>query len=151
MRTFTMRHHLPSILICLAFGLYALGFSDFATAAPAIPPADQSDITSRGQLPEVMVNGKMDSHTLDRAINQFVQSHAKPSTLIGQVGRWREKVCPAVTGLQSAAAEFVSHQIESVARGVGAPTPVSDKKCSVNIEVAFTSEPQALLDHIATQ
>jgi hypothetical protein len=97
----------------------------------------------------VIVIGKTDLPTLKHEIHQFVQSHAKPSTLIGQIGRWRVKVCPAVTGLQDAAAEFVSRRIENVARSVGAPTVVPGKKCSVNIEVIFTGEPQALLDHIA--
>jgi hypothetical protein len=108
------------------------------------------DVPSGQSVPEVMVTGKMDSHTLDHAIRQFVQSHAKPSTLIGQVGRWNMKVCPAVHGLQGAAAEFVIHQIESVARNIDAPTPASGKQCATNVEVVFTDEPQVLLDHIAS-
>ena len=96
-----------------------------------------------------MVLGKTNLPALKHEIHQVVQSHAKPSTLIGQIGRWREKVCPFVTGLQGAAAEVVSHQIENVARSVGAPTVTSGKRCSANIEVVFTGEPQALLDHIA--
>lgn len=98
---------------------------------------------------EVTVIGKTDVPTLKREIHEFVQSHAKPSALIGQIGRWRQKVCPTVTGLQDAAAEIVSHRIENVARSVGAPTVTSGKKCDVNIQVVFTGEPQALLDHIA--
>ena len=105
--------------------------------------------SSTQPLDEVMVRGKTDIPTLKHEIHQFVQSHAKPSTLIGQIGRWREKVCPVVTGLQGAAAAVVAHEIENVARGVGAPTVTPGKQCSVNIEVVFTGEPQALLDHIA--
>ena len=76
------------------------------------------------------VIGKMDAPTLSRAVSQFVQSHAKPGALSGQVGRWRENVCPTVSGLQRAAGEFVSRGITSVARGVGAPTPATGKKCT---------------------
>jgi hypothetical protein len=100
-------------------------------------------------MDEVTVIGKADLPRLKHEIHQFVQSHGKPSTLIGQIGRWRENVCPLVTGLQAAAAEVVSHQIEQVARSVGAPTVKLGKRCSVNVEVVFTGDPQALLDHIA--
>ena len=138
---------LVALALCSAGNAWATG--PISGTAPPSSPARQ--VTSNGQpLEEVTVVGKTDLPTLKHEIYQFVQSHAKPSTLIGQIGRWHEKVCPAVTGLQSAAAEVVSHRIESVARSVGAPTVTPGKKCSVNIEVFFTSEPQALLDHIAT-
>jgi hypothetical protein len=130
-----------------AVNVWAAGGPTNVTGSPG-PTVRQ--VTSNGQLPEeVTVVGKADLPTLKHEIHQFVQSHAKPSTLIGQIGRWREKVCPAVTGLQDFAAEVVSHQIENMARRVGAPTVTSGKKCSVNVEVVFTGEPQALVDHIA--
>ena len=131
-----MRTHLIILLVTLAFGSAASA----SAAGGNVQPLD-----------EVTVVGKTDRPTLNREIQQFVQSHARPSTLIGQIGRWREKVCPAVTGLQGAAAEFVSHQIQNVARRVGAPSVTSGKKCSPNIEVLFTGEPQALLDQIAAK
>jgi hypothetical protein len=146
-----VRTNLALVLVALALGsaanAWAAGGPINVTASPS-PTARQ--VTSNGQpLEEVTVIGNSDLPTLKHEIHQFVQSHAKPSTLIGQIGRWRVKVCPAVTGLQGAAAEVVSRQIENVARSVGAPTVTSGKRCSVNIEVIFTGEPQALLDHIA--
>jgi hypothetical protein len=146
-----MRRNLTLVLVMLALGTavsaWAAGGPVNVTASPS-PTARQG--TGIGQSPEeVTVVGKTDLPTLKHEIHQFVQSHAKPSTLIGQIGSWHEKVCPLVTGLQGTGAEFVSHQIENVARSVGAPTVTSGKKCTVNIEVAFTGEPQALLDHIA--
>jgi hypothetical protein len=144
-------HQLSGGLLGLALSLYALGFVDFALAATATPPTDPVDAANDQPLSEVTVIGKMDAHTLNRAVDQFVQSHAKPGALSGQVGRWRESICPTVSGLQSAAGKFVSREITDVARSVGAPTPVAGKKCTVNIEVVFTPEPQALLDHIATK
>ena len=131
-----MRTHLIILLVTLTFGSAASA----SAAGGNVQPLD-----------EVTVVGKTDRPTLNREIQQFVQSHARPSALIGQIGRWREKVCPAVTGLQGAAAEFVSHQIQNVARRVGAPSVTSGKKCSANIEVLFTGEPQALLDQIAAK
>jgi len=146
-----MRTSLISVLVTLALGsaanVWAAGGSITVTGSPS-PVAGQ--VNSNGQpLEEVTVIGKTDRPTLNREIHQFVQSHAKPSTLIGQIGRWRVKVCPAVTGLKDVAAEVISRRIEYVARSVGAPTVTPGKKCAVNIEVMFTGEPQALLDHIA--
>jgi hypothetical protein len=129
--------------LTLVFVALALG------GAASVWAGGGSTNSSAQPVDEVIVRGKTDVPTLKHEIHQFVQSHAKPSTLIGQIGRWREKVCPVVTGLEGAAAEVVSHQIENVARSVGAPTVTPGKQCSVNIEVVFTGEPQALLDHIA--
>ncbi len=145
-----MRRNL-TLVVALALGSVAnVWAAGGATNVTGPPGPTAREVPSNGQLQEeVTVVGKTDLPKLKHEIHQFVLSHAKPSTLIGQIGRWREKVCPAVTGLQGAAAEVVSHQIESVARNVGAPTVGSGKKCSVNIEVVFTGEPQALVDHIA--
>jgi hypothetical protein len=146
-----MQTNLILVLVALALGaaanVWAVG-GPTDVAGSSGPAARQANSTGQ-PLEEVIVLGKTDLPTLKHEIHQFVQSHAKPSTLVGQIGRWREQVCPVVTGLQAAAAEVVSHQIETVARSVGAPTVTSGKKCSVNIEVVFTGEPQALLDHIA--
>jgi hypothetical protein len=111
--------------------------------------ADPPGIGNGQSTTEVTVIAKMDPQTLNRVINEFVQSHAKPSTMIGQVGRWHSAVCPAVTGLTTAADKFVSDRIMSVARSIGAPTPRAGKKCDVNVEVVFTPEPQGLLDHVS--
>ncbi len=146
-----MRRNLMLVLLALTAGggatVWATGGPINAAASPGPTPRQ---VTGNGQpQEEVTVVGKTDLPKLKHEIHQFVQSHARPSTLIGQIGRWREKVCPAVTGLQGPAAEVVAHRIESVARSVGAPTVSPGKKCPVNIEVVFTGEPQALLDHIA--
>lgn len=103
-------------------------------------------------LPEVTVSGKrLDDHTLNHVVMQFVQSHAQPSSLIGQIGRWRADVCPTVSGLRPQYNDFVVRRIIDVAHSVGAPTRSSGRKCAINVEVYFTGEPQPLLDHIASK
>jgi hypothetical protein len=149
MPTFTQRHPLPTALLGLVFGLYAPGPGDFALAAAPTQPPDQSDVTNGGPLPEVTVIGRMDKRTLNHVVYQFIRSHAKPSAVIGQVGRWTADVCPTVTGLRSGYAEFVARRIESVARSVGAPTPHTGNKCAEDVQVVFTDKPQAQLDYIA--
>ncbi|HTV77743.1 MAG TPA: hypothetical protein VMF03_05765 [Steroidobacteraceae bacterium] len=136
-----MRSTLILILVSLSLGSAASAW----TASPS-----SAGVTSKAQsLDEVTVIGKADLPTLRHEIHQFVQSHAEPSTLIGQIGRWRQKVCPTVAGLRVAAANYVRDRIESVAREAGAPAVKSGEKCSANIDVVFTDEPQELLDHIA--
>ncbi|HEY4338784.1 MAG TPA: hypothetical protein VGM97_02445 [Steroidobacteraceae bacterium] len=119
----------------------------YSFAAAAAPPSNDAS----QPLQEVTIIGKVDARTVNQEVRQFVRSHAKPGAHIGQVGRWREAVCPTVAGLQGAADELVSHRITAISRAVGAPTRAFGKKCSVNVEVVFTLSPQGLLDHIAKQ
>lgn len=147
--TFTRRYNLLCALRGLALGLYGLGIVASAMAAPATSAADQSDAGPRESLPEVTVIGKMDRRTLNHVVNQFIASHAKPSAVISQIGRWRQDVCPAVIGLRSTYAKTVASRITSVARAVGAPTKVERKKCTANVDIIFTPEPQAQLNFIA--
>jgi hypothetical protein len=82
-------------------------------------------------------------------VNGFVESHSTPGARINQIGRWYEKMCPLVIGLRPPFNEFVAREVLDVARGVGVPVPPVGKKCDVNVEIIFSTEPQALLDHIA--
>ncbi len=102
-------------------------------------------------LPQVTVSAArlLDHKTLARAVSGFVASHSAPGTRINQIGRWHQSVCPQVTGLQPAFGDFVRREILSVARGIGAPTELGAKKCSTNVEIIFTPDPQGLLTHIA--
>ena len=119
-------------------------------ASGAARPADEPVPQDPHALPQVQVNGsKLDERTLDRAAMQFVESHAAASSIIHQMGRWRAAICPQVTGLAPAAGTYVSNHVEEVARSVGAPAPRVGKKCTVNVEIVFTPEPQKLLDHVA--
>jgi hypothetical protein len=149
MPTFNQRHYLRIALLGLAFGLHALCIISSATAASTAATADQPEGTIGQQLPEVTVIGKMDKRTLNHVVSRFIESHAKPSPVIGQIGRWTKEVCPSVTGLQDVYSLFVSRDITSVARSIGAPVPAAAKKCTANVEVVFTPEPQALLNSIA--
>lgn len=79
---------------------------------------------------------------------RFVESHSAPTSAIEQLPRWRAGVCPDVKGLQPEFNEFVARRIVSAAQTIGAVTTAAGQKCTVNIEVVFTSTPQALVDHI---
>jgi hypothetical protein len=143
------RSHLSAIFVGVALVICALGLGHLGHAAPRPPAADGADTSNAEPPPEVTVIGKMDKRTLNHVVSQFIESHAKPSPVIGQIGRWTKEVCPSVTGLQDAYSLFVSRSITSVARSIGAPVPTTARKCTANVEVIFTPEPRAFLDTIA--
>lgn len=128
--------------ICLASCVIE---SHNAVAQPLPPSASEQT------LREVTVTAKRetDHETLARAVSAFVASHAAAGVHTSQIGRWRENLCPLVRGLQTPARDFVTSEVLKVARSVGAPVVATGEQCDVNVEVAFTLSPQALMDHIA--
>jgi hypothetical protein len=82
------------------------------------------------------------------AVPNFIASHATPSTVIHQVMRWRNGICPVTSGLSPAFDAFVSARVLAVAAAVGAPH-AADEKCSHNVEILFTTQPQQVLDELA--
>jgi hypothetical protein len=128
-----------------------LAWSCLLTSVLAGAEAHDQDSAPGEPLREVTVLASrvLDHRALARAVSGFVESHSTPGARINQIGRWHQNVCPQVTGLQPAFGDFVTREILNVARGIGAPTRPAGKKCSVNVEIVFTSDPQGLLTHIA--
>ncbi|MGB6452692.1 MAG: hypothetical protein WBE92_18225 [Steroidobacteraceae bacterium] len=122
-----------------------------AAAESTAPSATETPAAqSSAPLDQVTVAAsKLKKQTLNRIASRFVQSHAAPSGSIQQIGRWRDVVCPKTTGLEPIYDQLVSQRIVNVAQSVGAPIPRAGKKCRVDIEIVFTSQPQALLNHVA--
>jgi hypothetical protein len=122
-----------------------------AAASTAVAQSQGLASTSEPPLQEVTVTATraLGHKALAHAVSAFVQSHSAPGARINQIGRWDDNVCPLVTGLRPAFNDFVARKVLDVARGVGAPVQSVGKQCSVNVEIVFTPDPQALLDHIA--
>jgi hypothetical protein len=140
-----------SAWLCLFTWTYVLVSAMASYPGTAAAQSQNSQSTSEHALQEVTVTAKrvQDHNTLVHAVSGFVESHSAPeASRTSQIGRWYEKVCPLVMGLQPAARDFVTRKILEVARSVGAPAGSVGKKC-VTVEIVFTREPQALLDHIA--
>jgi hypothetical protein len=129
---------------CIVAGVIAFaavrGYAQSTDSPPASQPLQEVTVTATRAL---------DHKELARAVNGYVASHSAPGARINQIGRWHANVCPLVTGLQTAAAEFVMRKIQTVARGIGAPTAAPGKNCPASVEIVFTRQPQALLDRIA--
>jgi len=107
-----------------------------AVATAQAQPAPQ-------QTESITVTGARSRQVLDR----FVQSFAAPTRMTGKLARWEDGVCPSVKGLSATFAKFITEKIKAVASEVGAPTARS-ARCRPNVEILFSTQPQALLDDI---
>ena len=86
--------------------------------------------------------------TKSRAVVEtFTKAMATPTKLTGKIARWESGICPLAVGQQPALTTMVTQRVKDVAATVGAPVS-SLESCTPNIEVIFTTTPQALLDNI---
>jgi hypothetical protein len=110
-----------------------------AQTAGAPPPPDK-------HIDTVTVTGPRD---VEKAVNSFVKSYAKPTPLMGKFARWSagSPLCPKAVGLSTVFNVFVSERIRTVAGMAGAPVQTK-APCTPNMVVLFTPHPQALLDAI---
>jgi hypothetical protein len=139
----------PALRAC-GWSAVLLGAMLALSLAAGAQPPDQSARQNSTALQEVQVTAsKLDRRTLKRVAVQFLRLHAAVGPTTGQFGRWRMDVCPRVIGLDPSGSEYVSRHLTETAKRVGAPTPRVGKRCRVNIEVAFTPQPQQLLKQVA--
>jgi hypothetical protein len=82
----------------------------------------------------------------DQAISDYIDAHAAV-TKLERIPRWELAVCPVVTGLAPTFIKFIAQHIRDVAKAAGAPVD-ADPNCKANIDIAFTTQPQPLLDNI---
>jgi hypothetical protein len=80
----------------------------------------------------------------------FVRSHGKPGERTGQLGRWKNGVCPRTLGLTPGFNDFVSARVQAIAAAVQMHIPPQSlPTCTPNAYIIFTTEPQKLLDDTA--
>jgi hypothetical protein len=84
---------------------------------------------------------------VDRAVTKFVGGMTVPTRVADRLARWKQGVCPLTAGLRPSAVTFVTKRVREIAAQVGAP--VNDREdCKPNIEIIFTTTPQALMDNV---
>jgi hypothetical protein len=81
------------------------------------------------------------------AVNAFVDSLAVPTHMTGKIARWEKPICAVAVGQQPPVARFVTQHLIAVAAAAGAPVS-SDTGCTANVQIVFTTTPQALLDSV---
>jgi hypothetical protein len=132
-------------------GRPSLGTS--AQATPSVTPVPQTE------LPEITVTAAglpTDEELAGNSLSQFVDHHATTHNFTNPVsrnlGRWRggmQSICPASTGLSADYNAFVASRLRAVAEYVGAPVH-SDLKCSDNVTVVFTDDPEQAMKGIVS-
>lgn len=84
---------------------------------------------------------------LREAVGKFTRAFAVPTEVMDKIARWDRPICPLVVGRDAHTAAFITQHIKYVALAAGAPVN-TDAACTPNIEIVFTTTPQALLDSV---
>jgi hypothetical protein len=116
-----------SKILPLLAALGAIGFSASASAPAGAAPAGPAD---------------------PAAVERYVQKVAYgPRT--ESVSRWRDPICPLVSGLSREQAELVLQRLSEIAIEVGAPLGPED--CHPNLYIVATKDPKGLIREWATR
>ncbi len=128
----------------ILLAIMASGFVLSASAQEA-PQTAQQQATSENAVEHVIVTEpRLRS---EKALNNFVITHAAASPLLGKIARWKTGICPITVGLPPKLALYINQRILRVAMAAGAPLSASEP-CRPNIAVLATPEPQKLLDFV---
>jgi hypothetical protein len=103
-----------------------------ASAEPPAPPQENVTVTATKSR---------------EVLDKFAKAFTTPTKLTGKIARWESAICPVAVGQQAQFTAFVTARVKVIAAAVGAPVS-SDKSCTPNIEIVFTTTPQELLDKI---
>src|SRR3954471_20405198 len=86
--------------------------------------------------------------TLSRGmLHKFVRAFAVPTKLSGKIARWERPICPLAVGQNPHFIAFITQRVKYIALAAGARVN-TEASCTPNIEIVFTTTPQALLDNV---
>ena len=80
-------------------------------------------------------------------VEKFAKAFTSPTKLAEKIARWESGICPVTVGQPPALASLVTDRVRDIAVSVGAPVN-ADASCRPNIQIVFTTTPQALLDDV---
>jgi hypothetical protein len=80
-------------------------------------------------------------------VEKFAKAFFTPTKLAGKIARWENSICPVTVGQPPASASLVTDRVKDIAESVGAPVD-ANPSCTPNIQIVFTTTPQALLDDV---
>jgi hypothetical protein len=123
------------VLIALVTSSAACWAASGAESAPPSPEAAESVTVTATPLPH------------RSAVDEFIYSYPTAVRTTDKIARWKRGICPAVYGLPSRFADFLTTRLRAIARNAGAPVD-ADAKCRHNIEIVFTTKPQAVADDL---
>src|SRR5450631_688983 len=79
--------------------------------------------------------------------DKFTKAFATPAKFTGKIARWEHGVCPLAVGENSHFNTFITQRVKYIALAAGAPVN-TEASCTPNIEIVFTTTPQALMDNV---
>lgn len=80
-------------------------------------------------------------------LEKFAKAFIAPTRLTGKIARWQKGICPLTLGQPPSLNRLVTQRVKEVAARVGVPVNTM-QSCTANIEIIFTTTPQALLGNI---
>jgi hypothetical protein len=116
--------------------------ADSAPAPVQMAASTQTPVEAAGPTENVTVTGSRNAY------HDFTQTFATPTIFTGKMARWERRVCPVVAGEKPNINRFIAQRVQYVAQAVGAPVRIGES-CKPNIDIVFTTTPQALLDTVA--
>ena len=123
-----------------------IGFLVIAAAALIAPATGQPAPKAAFALPPESVTVTATKPS-DETIKGYIDKRIAPTRVVGRLARWTKKMCPQTIGLGPKYATYVTRRIRDIAVAVGAPLD-EDLNCRPNVEVVFTTTPQALMDNV---
>jgi hypothetical protein len=132
-----MKAIVSSFFCSASFALMMMSGSEAGAATPTpvgfgLPP---ESVTVTATRPSAAV------------IEHYVEKRIAPTRMVNKMARWRRPICPLTAGLGDKYAKYLTQRIRDVATAVGAPVS-TDQGCKPNIEVVFTTTPQAFMDGV---
>lgn len=80
-------------------------------------------------------------------LHNFTKAFAAPTKLTDKIARWERRVCPVVVGQNPHFTAYITQRVKYIALAAGASVN-AEPSCTPNIEIVFTTTPQALLDNV---
>ena len=136
-----MRRTLP--IVAATAGLVFLVNADrLGATEQTSAPVDQS-----GDSQQVTVTARRE---LERRINAFVLHLTDFGDRTTGMARWREPICPLVSGISAEQGNFVLERISEIAQAAGVPL-ARDKKCRPNLMIMVTAKSRELLQDLVNK
>jgi hypothetical protein len=126
----------------------SLAGAGLLAAGPALANGSEPASSKASDLSGVTVTAPQKPDPLVNPASQFMRQHLPASTFSEQYPRFRDEICVKVVGLPAEFDAFIAKRITEIATQVGAPVS-KDDDCRPNIDVVFSTEPQALISDIA--
>jgi hypothetical protein len=92
-------------------------------------------------------NVTVTANKLREVFHKFTDTFATPTKLGGKIARWERRLCPLVLGQNPHFTAFITQRVKYIALAAGARLN-TEASCTPNIEIIFTTTPQALMDSV---